>query len=903
MAFCRVFGRLARYNVYMPVALLAGIAAAASSPVLAQTIVVDLPDNDGVNLTPPHDSLINNSAISNLPGNTAVGGNDPVDFITNNTGATITGDGNNAVGIDNDIATLTNDGSITTDTNNAVGASGVIGSFINRGVITSTDATMASAVGTNGGFGTFFNGTTGVITGTDTGVGTGGNITGFENAGTITGGSGAGLFVNGIIGSFLNSGTISGSTGAEANGGVTTFYNTGTGVITGTNGHGFQTQGDIASFTNAGTIGGTNTGVAFNNGSGVGTFINSGEISGDNNPAVKVEGHAGVFTNSGTMTSGAVWTTVYFGGDVDSFNNSNEITNTGTGHAIDVNGGAIDIFMNSGTITGGTGGAAAIGFFNGATVNTFTNSGAIFSPDGRAVYFNGPVQTFSNAAGGSIKGFQNGVTFNAGIVNGMNAGSIVSTAPANEIGVRIDGGGTFTNSGLIEGASGILFLQAPGTGGTLVNSGTIRQTNPSHSAIGFFQNASGDDTLQILTGSEIYGRVDFDNSGADTFDFAGFYGTTVLEVNGFDPNGDDTIVSGDRPYAWLAPNIIAIIDPSGNTSIGPTTAATLVAVRDLLGQQLGGLALNGLGSNDVLNYAPQRQATGAEAATAVLSDLDVGDVSDGGNGVEIWGQAFGGFSQDQAPVDLSNVYGGIVLGTHVELMEGTKVGGLASYARSNYDVANGQHTIISDTGLVGLYGQHDAGVVEVDFSLIGGGSHHSSSRQVVNLGVLETATANFSSWFISPSAGISIPVLQTEDGELRVAASTSYVHGEVSGYDEVTPTATVTVGAVPIRVWDGRLELNGAKVAGHTEHGEVTVNGKVGVFAQANMGGSALPFTAGGVTTNYVIPNSTGYGVYAGAGLTADIGAGAELGASVNGSARSDGLLSGGVSVSVSGAF
>jgi hypothetical protein len=897
MTFSSRFGRLARYNILVPIAVLAAVAAA-SSPALAQPIVVNNPDNDGVELTLTENALTNNSDITNGPGDTVVYGDDPVDFITNNAGATITGDGNSAIGIDDNIGTLTNDGTITTDENNAIGVSGIITTFINRGTITTTDATSANAVGTNGGFGSFFNGSAGIITSPDTAIGTNGSITSFENAGTITGGTGAGLFVNGTIGTFLNSGTMSGSTAAEADDGGTTFTNTSTGVLTGTNGNGFQTQGDFTTFTNAGTISGTDAGVAFNNGSGVANFTNSGNISGANDPAVKVDGNVGTFANSGTLTSGTGWTTLFFGGSLASFVNSKDITNTGTGNAIEVDGGAVDIFSNAGSIVGGTGGAPAIGFFNGATVDSFTNSGTIVSPDGRGIVFDGAVQTFNNAAGGSITGFQNGVTFNNGVVDATNAGSIISTAATGQMGVRIDGGGLFTNSGLIEGAGGVHFN---GAAGTLVNSGTIRQTDPSNVAVGFFTGGGAADTLRILTGSQIFGRVDFDNDGADTFDFASFYGTTVLEVNGF--GGDDTLVAGDRPYAWLAPNIIAIIDPTGNTSIGPTTAATLVAVRDILGQQLGGLPLGGLGGDDVLNYAPQRQPTGAEAATAVLSDLDVGGDATGGNGVTIWGQTFGGFSNDTSPVNLATLYGGIVAGTHVELMEGTTLGGLASYAHSNFTVAGGQHTIASDTGVVGLYGQHDAGVVTVDFSLLGGGSGHSSSRQVVNLGVLETATANFSSWYVSPGIGVSIPVLETSDSEIRVAVSTSYIHGEVSGYNETTPTSTVAVGALPIRVWEGRVEVNGATIVGQTEHGNVTVNGRMGLFAQSNMGGSTLPFTTGGATINYVDPGSTGYGLYAGAGITADIASGVEVSASVNGSARSDGLLSGGGAVGLSGDF
>ena len=70
---------LAAYNILTPVALLA-----LAGPAFAATVVVNSPDNNGVQLRNAVDNALeNNSAISNAAG-PGVTSNDPVVFIRNN---------------------------------------------------------------------------------------------------------------------------------------------------------------------------------------------------------------------------------------------------------------------------------------------------------------------------------------------------------------------------------------------------------------------------------------------------------------------------------------------------------------------------------------------------------------------------------------------------------------------------------------------------------------------------------------------------------------------------------------------------------------------------------------------------------------------------------------------------
>jgi hypothetical protein len=145
--------------------------------------------------------------------------------------------------------------------------------------------------------------------------------------------------------------------------------------------------------------------------------------------------------------------------------------------------------------------------------------------------------------------------------------------------------------------------------------------------------------------------------------------------------------------------------------------------------------------------------------------------------------------------------------------------------------------------------------------------------------------------------------------QVNVAASTSAILGSTSGYTEAVTGGGgggIAVGSLPIAIWDGRIELNGEKVVGATSTGgEVTVSGKAGLMAQANIGGSTLPISFNGVANAnpYVAPNSAAIGAYAGFGLAIEIGDGANVTFDANGSIRSDGVASLGASAGIGGSF
>lgn len=955
-----VFRHAARYNVLTPVALLAALCMTAAAPADDRVVAAGTTDSDGVQLN-AGDSLTNAGTINNTPGNAAVDlfpGPGNIIFILNEDGAVISSTSPWAIGINGTLGDISNHGTISAASGVGVGVNGDVGAFLNTGIIASDD----DAFGNSGDVGSFVN--EGEMTSINGhGFSTQGNVGSVLNSGTMTGGD-HGIDIDGDLGTFANSGKIVGQSDSalRVGGNVTSFENTGT--ITGTNDRGVVINGDVGGFTNSGTIiSAVDRGASFNG--FVSSFVNSGTISGADNDALRFNGGAGTFVNeasgmivntdgmggngrgmaidsSGTailasfsnhgsiladLTGGTGEGVALWGPNaIGSFLNTGTIKGAGSGVDADA---SIMAFENSGTITGlafagirlngntgsflNTGmisspndnGVALIGdvgsFTNAAggeiagqfaavridgSVGNFENAGSISSSAGRGIEFNGLVTGFNNS--GSIVSFQNGVTFRDDFINAANSGTIISTAPGGEIGVRInEPGGTFTNSGTIEGSAGVAYILNSAGDNLFANSGTVRG---AFTAIAFDDGADGgDDTLIIKTGSELFGEVRF-GAGNDTFDFSDFQGSALLEVHGL---AGETLVAGDNLYYFDQPNdIVGIVSSDGVTAAGQVVATDLAGqIANLVQSQLGGV--NAPASGDlVLGYAPMPAESEAEQAMAVFDPVEPTS--------KVWGSVFGGASHDDAP-DLGHVFGGLIAGGHMQPAAGTTLGLLGGYAASRLETG-GNHTIDSGTGVFGVYGSQSVGVVEIDFSVLAGWSGHSSSRDFVALGVAETATADYSSWFIAPALGAAVPVLAMENGEMRIAARAGYIGGEVEGYSETGSSMNLTVGAQTISLLDGRIGLESEFAVGSIENPtRVLLEG--GIFGQSNLGGNSVPISFLGQTQNVAAAGDSHFGIYGGVDVVTDIGNGAELFAGADASLRDDGMISGVAKAGLSGSF
>lgn len=791
---------------------------------------------------------VNGSTGSFDNSGTIIGGNDPAAAFNGtvgtfiNSGTMQSGTGWTTVFFDDGVTSFANAGNIlNTSTGRGVEANldnGPVGTFTNSGTI--AGGTGRQGVGLFGnafGVGSFTN--SGTIAGTgNTGVKIDSTVGAFTNSGTVTSTDDSAVAVDGAVGSFTNSGTLSGG-GWEAvrlGMGVANFVNTSTGIIKNVNsngvdgnGVGFNTGtlsgGQVVSFTNNGTIIGDPTGSS----AGVGFF------SGGDPDAFSV----GTFTNTGTISGSRQG--VDANGGIDVFTNSGSISSV-TDQAVGI-GGPVQSFINSGTIAAVQDQAIGI---NDA-VGTFSNSGTITSTDSGGLYFDGLVRTFANT--GKIESERNGVHFGGGVSNGSNSGTIRSLAGTGEIGVRIDEpGGTFTNSGTIEGATAIAYILNTTGPSTLINSGTLRGTDGS--AI-WFDN--GDDLLALRTGSEIYGDIGF-SGGNDTADVSGFSGNTLLRV--FDL---ENVVPGDKLVHFdQANNLLAVAEPAGIVRPAQLASAGLAGqVHNMLGPVLNAGNAGNEPSFEPLGYMPVAPQTSADLAIIEPPPAP-----------QVWATTVGGGSRDTNPVDISSLYGALVTGSHAQLAPDTTLGLLAGLGRGRVDINAGNHTVDSTSGIAGIYGRHDAGIVKVDFSVLAGVSSHQSTRQLVALGALETARADYASWFVAPAIGVAVPVLQLDAGSVDLKGQISYVGGHVSGYSETGSSLNLTVGDQGFGVLDARLGLDGTF---GIEGSDTILNASGGLFIQANPGSTNVPVTFLGQTQNAALSGSTEIGLYGGLGLKAQI--------------------------------
>ncbi|MBN9304968.1 MAG: hypothetical protein BGO82_10335 [Devosia sp. 67-54] len=733
-------------------------------------------------------------------------------------------------------------------------AGGPYDGFDNSGYV---DGGSATGIASSQSVGLVYNRASGTIRADNAGESAvfDGDVTTFINDGEIDGGHNAIVGINGRVGSFINNGTLkmvldSASGGVYLAGGVDSFLNSASGIIDVNPGPGTSTGvysgGDVGSFSNLGHITSNQVGVEFAN---------------------YVPLRVGSFYNGGTIYGATVGTAIY---------------------------GSVGDYANSGEIAGGDDGA----YFNGA-VGSFANSGQITSTGGSAVRFDDEVDSFANLAGGSIVGALAGVqAYNYQPIHSFTNAGYISGGYA---GVMLDGitaaGTTFVNTGTIEGPTGVLYFVDADGREQLINSGIIRSLT-NGTAIDF-DCGCGDydraDTLTILTGSRIFGAVNFGSESRDvhdTLDFSGYFGSTVLTVPGL-----DVVVPGIHSYAWDRPNDrIAIFDISamGGGAFGDLYARMSRDIAGLAETKLGHALTSGPAAAP-LGFAPQPSRSAAE--TAVLSELDVRQP-----GIAIWGGTIGGASNTGQPLDVSGVYGGLVAGAHVRLSQALTLGGLAGYV----DSANGQHggvqSVVSRTVLAGVYGQTSLGAADLDLALLAGASSHAGTRQVSAPGGIETASTQYSSLFVAPSLAVSLPVSSTDVSTLLVKASLGYVGGFVSGYSETGSSMSLTVGQQGIGLLDARLGLEGRRrvTAGDGVGAELVARG--GVFATANFGGANVPVTVLGQTVS-VSSAASSAGVYAGAGIDSRLGPALTLSLHGDGAYRADGLVSGSLKATLGGTF
>jgi hypothetical protein len=655
-------------------------------------------------------------------------------------------------------------------------------------------------------------------------------------------------------------------------------------------------DGAVTTFINDGTINGEDAAVIFND--SVGSFMNSatGQIAASffgSSAAVNFVGDVGSFSNAGTIGGLLTSLTGVLFGDTTTFLDAFLGDTVPSRHSPIADIGTID---NSGDIEGL---AYGLGLVR-ANVGSIVNSGLLTSEVYGAAIGYSSVDSFTNTSSGRITGYGGGLQlFGASIASIVNDGYIGSDLGpgifVDRTSYRYGEPGVIINHGTIEGSTGIEFNDERRGHGDVINSGTIRGFDGTaiDFACGCGVSQRRNDTLTLLTGSKIFGAVNF-GRGDDTLDFSGFAGNTVLDVPGL-----NEVVAGSRNYLWdHDADQVAIYDLGafGSSTIGDSFSQISQAIAEQGWSEMGDWSDLTSDAAAPLNFAPDKPQTPAEQAVTAAG-TQPGPAPHG------WASIIGGGSVDYTPNEASTLYGGLVAGSHARLSATVDLGGLGGVVQSRNSTLGGDETLDTTTGVAGLYGQARLSGVDLHFSLTGGASLHQSFRKVVAGGTTDTATASFGSAFAAPSAMLSVPVLANGGTSLALVGGGSYVGGLVSGYSETGSAMNLTVGAQTIGVIDARLGLEARQLVADTAGGPYALTAKAGVFADDNFGSSSVPVTLWGVSQTVATPGSTAYGAYGGFGVDGAMAGTMHISAHMDGSVRTDGVVTASAKAGIGGAF
>jgi outer membrane autotransporter protein len=246
------------------------------------------------------------------------------------------------------------------------------------------------------------------------------------------------------------------------------------------------------------------------------------------------------------------------------------------------------------------------------------------------------------------------------------------------------------------------------------------------------------------------------------------------------------------------------------------------------------------------------------------------------DGTTLWARAFAGRHKQDATDTLlasrSTFYGGL-MGGERHVMPDLRVGAFIGGGATRVSVAPNQGGIDSNLLFGGTFARWDDRRFFAHAGIQAGGSTNDSRRNINNNlapGGIETATASYHGWYVSPEIKFGIRQWLGDWGggawtvtpNLRVR----YLHGAFDGYTESGSTANLTVAARRVRDLEERGEIKlahtrmvvpGVLWTGSISGGVLAVQ-RLGDTVGATLLGQAIPFAVPG--------DDRSTGLFAGAG-------------------------------------
>ena len=211
-----------------------------------------------------------------------------------------------------------------------------------------------------------------------------------------------------------------------------------------------------------------------------------------------------------------------------------------------------------------------------------------------------------------------------------------------------------------------------------------------------------------------------------------------------------------------------------------------------------------------------------------------------------WVSAFGSIGQTGASGSLASVdshFAGVIAG-----YDTGAINIFAGGSSGSADVqGNASQTDIS-SAFAGLSWDGGLGNYDLNLSLVAGTANHEHERNVANntvSGGVETASANYDGWFISPAATFSKPVsVAARDaiGSLRVG----YTGLFMDGYTETGVTNNASIDARDVHILDVRAQLALPSNTTNKDGSQQNVEWRAGLVGQFDLSSDVTGAVAGG---------------------------------------------------------
>lgn len=471
--------------------------------------------------------------------------------------------------------------------------------------------------------------------------------------------------------------------------------------------------------------------------------------------------HASIFNGGRINTTGANSTGIFSSGTNASILNSGAIITSGIG-ARGIGSIEADItIINSGSITTSNDGSFGIESIGLNAV--ITNRGRI--------------ETAGNDAYGIVSreinlllvndGFISTTGFSARAIESRgryafitNNGTITTSGDLSTAVYIAEDDSTLINYGTVAASGlGAHAVEAGGINSVITNYGLISSSGSSSYAI---LGASGKQTLNIMPGSRITGRIDLDNAGiSDKINFYGSDGSAVIAIEGIDFD-DINILNPNATKIRGAPNKIVYIDPTIHV-----------------------ISFRNLNSMTGAVHSAVEQRFTADSPSNSIRQIKVNQITPSRVDSTVWANTF--IQRDQSDneehiqANKSHLAGAVI--GHERMDAVNTFGFLGGVARS--DTTSLSNRRESDSFFFGAYGRHDADSVQFSGSLLFGRREHQLQRQVLdNLNGLMTASGRTRGLFVSPSIRISGTNSTLSSFGIQPSATFTYSLERIKGYSE-----------------------------------------------------------------------------------------------------------------------